>query len=209
MWVIRFSPYGMFGTNSFLAVSDKKNAVLIDAPGNNTEIIETLSRENLTLRYILLTHAHCDHIEGLTELREKTGAEVVIHKNDRNALNNSYYNLTEFFGLPSVNYGGSVKEVSDGDIIRLDGTEIKVIHTPGHTPGSIMYMMEKCVFSGDTIFEGSIGRTDMPGGDISVMRESLRKIAKIAAEHGDYTMYPGHGEITTFKHELEYNPYLK
>ena len=201
-------PFGMFGTNSFIISSDNKNAALIDAPGNTDEILETLETNGLSLKYILLTHGHCDHIYGLADIAEKTGADVYIHENDLEKLSSDRLNLTEFFGIPPVRVFRGAKTFCADDNITLDDIVIKICHTPGHTSGSVMFIADDNIFSGDTLFECGIGRTDMPDGNMTVLRESLKKIALFSGEYDDYKVYPGHGGFTSLKAEKDNNPYL-
>ena len=201
-------PCGMFGTNSFIIYDEKKEAALIDAPGNTEEVLAVLAENDLTLKYILLTHGHCDHIFSLAETAEKTGAEVFIHENDVEKLTSDHLDLTDFFGLPPVRYYHDAKPLHDGDIITVGEIPVKVMHTPGHTSGSVMFIAEGNIFSGDSLFSGGIGRTDMPDGDMSVYRTTLKKIAAFEGEYADYDVYPGHGAYTSLKTEKEYNPYL-
>ncbi len=210
MKIISFPPAGFCGEICYL-VTENKSAALIDAPGNNDRILNRLKEEDCELKLILLTHGHFDHISGLAEIAEETSAEVYISNEDKKLLYDDYLNLAEIFGAPSVKkYEGRVNTFSDGDEIPFEGKKFRVMSTPGHTEGSVLFVIENAIFSGDTLFAGSIGRTDMPGGDLSEMKKSLRKIA--AANFGDYenyTVYSGHTEPTDLNSELRHNPYLK
>lgn len=210
MKIISFPPYGLFGEVCYL-LENNSSAALIDAPGNNDEIMAALNAKNLKLEKILLTHGHVDHIEGLAEIAEKTGAAVYIHPADKPKLSNSVTNLSEYFGLPPVkSYNGNTVDVREGDIIDLNGLPIKVMETPGHTSGSVMYIAGDAVFSGDTLFKGSIGRTDMPDGNNAVMMKTLDKIASAEWELDDYTVYSGHTAPTKLSEEINHTiPYLK
>ena len=210
MKIISFPPYGLFGEVCYL-LENNGSAALIDAPGNNDEIIAALSSNNLKLEKILLTHGHVDHIEGLADIAEKTGAAVYIHPADNPKLCDSVTNLSEYFGLlPVKKYSGETVDVREGDIIDLNGLDIKVMETPGHTSGSVMYIAEDAIFSGDTLFKGSIGRTDMPDGNNALMMKSLDKIASAKWELDDYTVYSGHTAPTKLSEEINHTiPYLK
>ncbi|MGN0693052.1 MAG: MBL fold metallo-hydrolase [Oscillospiraceae bacterium] len=210
MKIISFPPYGLFGEVCYI-IAEGGSAALIDAPGNNDEIMAALSENNLSLKKILLTHGHVDHIEGLADLAEKTGAEVYIHPADKPKLCDIVTNLSEYFGLPPVKkYSGATVDVREGDIIDLNGLSIKVMETPGHTSGSVMYIAEDAVFSGDTLFKGSIGRTDMPDGNNALMMKTLDKIAAADWERDDYTVYSGHTAPTKLSVEINHTiPYLK
>ncbi len=206
MEMIRLKPFGMFGTNSFIIYSGD-SAALIDAPGNTEEITDALAEKGLTLKYILLTHGHCDHIMGLADIAAITGAEVYIHENDLPKLTDDHLNLTEFFGLPPVKYYHGAKTVSNNDTVMLGDTGIKVMSTPGHTSGSVMYIAENMIFSGDTLFAQGVGRTDMPDGSTCTLRGSLKAIAALK-DCDNYDVCPGHGLMTTLGYEKQNNPYL-
>lgn len=208
MEIIKLRPYSMFGTNSYI-IHDGERAALIDAPGNNAEAEKALADNGLRPEKILLTHGHCDHITGLAGMVSDTGAEVFIHEADKSKLSDAYYNLTEYFGLPAIpKPDGKITTVNDGDEIMLGDIVIKVMHTPGHTKGSVMYIAEDVIFSGDTIFCGSIGRTDMPDGDMAAMEKSLKNVAAFVGDHSDYRILAGHGGETTLNREKSTNPYM-
>ena len=154
---------------------------------------------------ILLTHGHFDHTGAVADLKEQTGAKVYIHSKDECMLDDTIKNVA--YLCPGYSYKPFTADVlvSDGDIIRLDEIEFSVMHTPGHTAGSVVYFADNCMFAGDTIFEGSAGRTDFYSGDYIAQRNSL---ARLAALREDYIIYPGHGGSTTLKQEKKFNPYL-
>ncbi|MGN0696990.1 MAG: MBL fold metallo-hydrolase [Oscillospiraceae bacterium] len=210
MKIMTFPPYGPFGEICCI-LAEGGSAALIDAPGNNDEIMAALSANGLKLEKILLTHGHVDHILGLADIAEKTGAAVYIHPADKPKLSDSVTNLSEYFGLPPVKkYSGETIDVREGDIIDLNGLSIRVMETPGHTSGSVMYIAGDVIFSGDTLFKGSIGRTDMNDGNNAVMMKTLDKIASAEWEQGDYTVYSGHTAPTKLSVEIKRTiPYMK
>lgn len=199
---------GMFAVNSYIVISEKGNAALIDAPEGGERILAEIKKSGAVLKKILLTHGHCDHIESLAELAEKTGAEVYIHKFDAPKLTDSRMNLSDFFAMyldaPAKHFDGAIP-VSDGEIISLDELEFRVMHTPGHTSGGVCYILGDVMFSGDTLFRDSIGRTDMSDGDYSVLAKTLSALSEIP---GDYRVLPGHNEETTLSREKAQNPFL-
>lgn len=207
-YIKMFSPYGMFGAISYLAVCDG-TAVMIDAAGNNDEVFGYLEENDIKLEKILLTHGHTDHIAGLAEAAARSGAGVYISKEDRPLLSDSYLNLSEYFGMLSVaEYSGKVIEVEDGSVIDFHGEKIKVVSVPGHTKGSVLYNLGDIIFSGDTLFLESVGRTDMPGGDTAELTKSLEKIKSLFG-NGEYQVLSGHTPPTTMAHEIAENPFFR
>jgi len=147
------------------------------------------------LKYIFLTHCHGDHIGGVTELKERMGGKVLIHRDDADGLNDRKINLTEFMeGFPEIELEADSR-IDDGDLLHIGELEFKVIHTPGHTKGGVsLYQKEqKLLFSGDTLFRGTWGRTDLPTSDFKQIMESITKKLLILPE--DTIVYPGHRKI--------------
>ena len=208
MKIVKIPPRGMFAVNCYIVISEAGNAVLIDAPEGGERILAEIQKNCAVLKKILLTHGHCDHIESLSEIAEKTGAEVYIHKFDASKLTDSRMNLSDFFAMyldaPAKHFDGAIP-VSGGDIISQDELEFRVMHTPGHTSGSVCYIVDDVMFSGDTLFRDSIGRTDMPDGDYSVLAKTLSALSEISE---DYRVLPGHNEETTLRREKAQNPFL-
>jgi hydroxyacylglutathione hydrolase len=197
---------GELETNCYiLGDEDSKEGMIID-PGGDFKIIEkTLKELNLNIKYIILTHGHSDHIGVLSELKKKIGAQILIHKDDAEMLSNPEKNLSVFsynpFSAPVAD-----KLLEDKDKIRTGQIEIEVLHTPGHTEGSISLYTDKIIFSGDLIFYGSVGRTDLPGGSNQKLFRSIQD--KILDKTDDTVIYPGHGPATTVGEERRNNPFL-
>lgn len=203
MTIHKLKPLSMCDTNSYIVGSSQNNAVLIDAPADSDYILETIKTYNLTLKKILLTHGHFDHVGAVADLVDKTNCEVYIHMNDLGKLTNDEFLLTNLFHARGIRKFADAKPLIDGDIIKQDELEFKVIHTPGHTSGSVCYAIENNLFTGDTLFYRSMGRTDMPDGDDIQMLKSLRKLSNIEE---NYIVYPGHMKNSTLEDEKKYNP---
>lgn len=199
--------------NCYIAVGEGccnsacSNVCAVFDPGDNAERIFNRAKNNgLTIEKIILTHAHFDHIMAVNELVALTGAEVIIHKNDLQALYEPSLNLSGLIGHSySVDSDIKVTVVENGDTIKVGGEYLTVISTPGHTPGSACFVCGDILFTGDTLFGSNIGRTDFPGGSIEEMKESLLKLREL---EGDFTLYSGHGGETTLSRERQHNYYL-
>lgn len=189
--------------NCYLAAQDGK-AFVFD-PGDCAErIAETATKNGLEITAIVLTHAHFDHIMATNELAELVGVPVYIHKGDIQALYESSLNLS---GLGAgvdylIDKSTEVIALSEGDTISVGSECFTVMSTPGHTPGSACFVCGDIIITGDTLFAGTIGRTDFPGGDIGEMRRSLTRLRELS---GDYTLYSGHGGQTTLERERAHN----
>jgi len=207
MKIFKLKPLSVCETNSYLVVSEKNNAVLIDAPADADYIMEQISFYGVTLKKIFLTHGHFDHIGAVADLVEKTGCEVYIHVFDKPKLTDDNGMLVDHFRIRGhKKYTGEVHVFTENDILTLDELEFDVLETPGHTSGSVCFICGSNMFSGDTLFARSIGRTDMPDGDYKAIMRSLAKIADLG---GDLNVYPGHMRTTTLNEERRLNPYLR
>ena len=206
-------PTGPLGTNSYIVYSKTgtceapADCVVID-PAASRPIISRLREIGLRCSHILLTHGHFDHIMGVAKLKEEEGAKVFIHKGDATALSGGDGSLAHMAGA-CVAKCEADKTLRDGDRFTAAGLDFLVIHTPGHTPGGVCYVLEKenTIFSGDTLFRLSVGRTDLDGGDSMQLYESIAY--RLFTLQGDYRVYPGHDEPTTLEYERKHNPYMK
>lgn len=194
-----------YAANCYAVISDMNNAALIDAPCNAERILSELASSGASLKMILLTHGHFDHIMAVPELVKKTNAKVYISINDADKLRSSEMSVADYFGIKGFVPFYGEKTVKDGDKLTLDEISFEVIHTPGHTSGCVCYKTEDIIFTGDTLFQMSVGRCDMPDGDWDALQDSLKKLSAIS---GNYKLYPGHGETTELDFERKYNPYL-
>lgn len=191
--------------NCYILNGGEGKAVVID-PGSCPEIIEKeLERLGVTPEKILLTHGHFDHMSGASRLKEKYGAKVYINQNDECMLSDKPKSgalIAPFFEYVPVECDGYLKE---GDVITLGELELKVIETPGHSKGSVCFIAGDSIFTGDTLFCGSVGRTDLYMGDYRELEESLKRLKELSE---DYFLYCGHGEDTTLNEERNFNPFL-
>ncbi|MCL2023991.1 MAG: MBL fold metallo-hydrolase [Oscillospiraceae bacterium] len=200
--IIKTIPTGAIQANSYL-ISSGADAVLVDCGAAEKRLLDAL--EGLKLHAILLTHGHWDHILGVAELKKRTGAAVVIHRLDAPRLTDPALSRAGSYGIAQEKVSGDIMP-KDGEILRYGNIEIRVIHTPGHTPGGLCYRIDRSIFTGDTLFFETCGRIDFPGGDWSAMRESLFRLRDL---DGDFDIYPGHDRATTLAHERVHNRYMQ
>ncbi len=196
---------GQLETNGYLLHIGGNQAIMIDIGENGETVLPVLEKKGWTLKAILLTHGHYDHVAGVETVRKATGAEVFIHEKDALMLENGKANLANQLTRNIYQPVQEYHVLKDGEILEWENRKIQVMHTPGHTSGSVCYFIEDMLFSGDTLFKGSIGRTDL-GGNPQEMKLSLRKIAGLEK---NYFIYPGHFQSSTLENEKKYNPYLR
>ena len=197
---------GDFQCNNYLVVcEDTHEAALIDAGGDYDATMLEVRKANAKLKYVLHTHGHLDHIPGDIELKAKAGAKIFIHQADQ-FLVDKFKDQLMMFGLPDMEIPVVDEYVEDGQIIKVGNLELKVIHTPGHSPGSVCYLVENHLFSGDTLFKDSVGRTDLPGGSYEQLGKSI--VNRLFTLGDEVNVYPGHGAPTTIGHEKRNNPFF-
>lgn len=177
--------------------------VLIDIGDGASTILSYLEKNDLTPKAVLLTHGHYDHIAGVAEVIAKYPAPVYIHTADFSMLQDSRTNLADYLTQKPFHPIQDALTMEDGDVLTFDDITLHVLHTPGHTKGSVCFLGEDVLFTGDTLFRLSRGRTDFPGGSDQEMLASFRKLAAL---EGDYTVYPGHGNASTLFYEKMHNP---
>jgi len=198
---------GELYVNTYIVFKEgHKEAVVIDPGGDLEKILDAIQKNGLHITHILLTHGHFDHIGAVSGLKEKTGAAVCIHAEDADMLVSAEKNLSVLTPSPSAAVPADVL-LKDGDTIDAAGFSVRVLHTPGHSPGSVCYVIEDCLFSGDTLFYMSVGRTDFPGSDVRLLQKSVGQV--LAGLSGDYKVCPGHGESSMLSKEKKRNPFFK
>ena len=204
MKIITVYPRG-FGANTYIITEDGKNAVVIDPAQPRVE--SELIKHGLTAKYVLLTHCHFDHVGGVAPLQQ-SGAKVLCSEQEKSLVGTDA-DLFSAFGAPRSPY--TIQQtLNDNEEIELCGMRVKTLLTPGHTKGSCCYLFTakdggRYLFTGDTLFAGSIGRTDFPTGNLAQMRESLRRLSAL---DGDLPIYAGHNEESTIEQERKNNPFL-
>ena len=194
------------GTNCYILIDkNSAKAAIIDPGGDAEALIKTLAELKVTPTLIINTHGHWDHIGANKPLQQHYGLAIAIHASDAPMLSDGKRNAARFFA--GNGDGGEAKRVlKDGDIIELGALKIEVLHTPGHTPGGICLHLDKLLFSGDTLFNLSIGRTDLTGGDYEAITQSLTRLSALP---DDLLVLPGHGPDSVLGYEKKHNPYLR
>ena len=197
---------GALENNNYLLIDeDSKEAVLFDCTQDSIAIEDTLKEYGAQLKYILLTHGHFDHILGINDFKSKHDCKVLVHEDDK-ILMDSIKEFAANFGLPPADVQKVDGYLTENDIIKIGEHEIKVIHTPGHTKGGVCYLVEDKLFSGDTLFYESVGRTDLPGGSFDELKSNIEQ--KLFTLDENIKVYPGHGWTSTIGHEKINNRFL-
>ena len=188
-------PIGSLQTNCYMAWAEGSDKCILIDPGYEPELLlEQVRLQRKTLEAILLTHGHFDHVGGVKQIAAETGCKVYICAEElKQPLRYS----------DGLHYTDTVAE---GDVLALAGLTLQVLHTPGHTPGCVCYLCGDTLFSGDTLFAGTCGRTDLPGGDFKAIQASLQRLAAL---EGDLRVLPGHGMASSLDIERRYNPYMQ
>ena len=198
---------GMIGTNCYLVINEEtKDTVMVDPGAYPAKLKNAVKEQGLKLKAVLLTHAHFDHIMGIEDFLKAFDVPVYVGREEQPLLADDRLNASSMYGYHCA-YTGA-KALEDGQTVECAGTEIHVIHTPGHTKGSCCYYLkdEGVLFSGDTVFYGSVGRTDFPGGSTAEIVRSLHKLVDSLPEETE--VFPGHDASTTIGYEKRYNPFV-
>lgn len=203
--IVQFPGRGI-GSNCYLYWDDEgENAVVIDPSASPETTASVFGHAIPYIRAILLTHAHADHMMALSKWKEATGAPILIGRFDRYAMRDPNANVAALIGLPNGDFGDADGSLDDGEKIPVGRKTLTVIHTPGHTAGSVCYLTSDALFSGDTLFSlGGVGRTDFFGGSDEALAESVKELLSLPAS---LTVYPGHGPQTTIARERIYHLY--
>lgn len=197
---------GPFQSNCYILADGAGGPAVVVDPGDEARrILSVIRSRSLTVSHILLTHGHLDHIGAVRAVKEATGAAVCIHPLDAPMLDSPEQNLSAGSGRP-VTAPGPDRLLEEGDELQVGGLRIRVLHTPGHTPGGVCLLLDDRILSGDTLFAGTIGRSDFPGGDMDQLLASIR--AKLLPLPDDLLVYPGHGDATAIGEERQGNPFL-
>lgn len=198
---------GIYAANCYLLGCEKTNeAAVIDPGGDADDILKKINKNVLDVKYIILTHGHGDHIGAVREIKEKTGGKILIHSKDEALLKDAEKNLSSLMSGPDVSLTAD-RLLNDGDIVDVGELELKIIHTPGHTPGGISIKVEDVLITGDTLFAGSIGRTDFEGGSFEKIIKSIKN--KLLIYDDSTKVLPGHGPASTIGNERAKNPFLR
>jgi glyoxylase-like metal-dependent hydrolase (beta-lactamase superfamily II) len=194
------------GVNAYVVSgSDTGDGVVIDPGAFTSELSEYTASRNIRVHYVLNTHGHFDHIGGNADAVAATGAPLVCHRDDASRLTDPVLNGAAMFGVPGTSPPPD-RLVKDGDTLEAGSLGIQVIHTPGHTPGGVCFLIGEDLFSGDTLFAGGVGRVDLPGGNGAELMRSIRD--KLLALPPDTRVHPGHGPKTTIGRERVSNPFI-
>lgn len=201
-------PGGPIPTNCYLLTDEETGLTAVIDPGFESETLTAgvLAAGKDKVPYILLTHAHFDHITGVERIRKLTGAEVFLHEKELPFVSDGSLNVSAAFSGASIAPFPVEHPMTDGDRISLGSLSIQVLHTPGHTVGGCCFLVEDALFTGDTLMQMSCGRTDFPTGNYAEIQKSLQRLAQLP---GDYHVYPGHGPESTLSFERKYNSFLE
>ncbi len=197
---------GPIATNCYVVEPGDGSCIVLDIPEEIGKLTAYLEANALTVSAILLTHGHYDHIGGVARIQKAYQAPVYVHAADAAMLTSEKESMATWLANQPFDPVTKFQTIQDGETISIGSLSFHVLHTPGHTSGSVCYQCEDVLFSGDTLFRLSRGRTDFPGGSDADMLQSLKRLYDLP---GDYTVYPGHNEATTLQYERDHNPNMR
>jgi glyoxylase-like metal-dependent hydrolase (beta-lactamase superfamily II) len=204
--IIKKLAVGPIMANCFIVGCRQTHAAVVIDPGDEANrILIALAEAKLTVKHIINTHGHFDHVGANKRMKAATGAPILIHALDAPMLN-MLARSAAAWGMSAEDSPSPDRLLEEGDIIDVGSIRFQVIHTPGHTPGGVSLLADRCLFVGDTLFAGSVGRTDFPGGDFDVLKASIQK--KLFALEDDVKVFTGHGPETTIGEEKRHNPFV-
>lgn len=197
---------GDYQANCYIAYcKETLEGIIIDPGAEPEKILDLVEKNRIDIKFIVLTHGHGDHIGGVERIKEELGLGLYIHEDDKELLEDSSKNLSNIMSVGAVQLEAD-KLIKDGDILEFGHQKAQVIHTPGHTRGGICLKIGEHLFTGDTLFKGSVGRSDLYGGDHVTLINSIKN--KLLVLNGHMKVWPGHGDASTINEEKLYNPYL-
>lgn len=204
---IKRIPAGIYAANCYIIYSENtKDGIVIDPGGDLDDILKFINENELNIKYIILTHGHADHIGGVIELKETLSVPLMIHEDDKEMLVDGNKNLSTMMAMGTIEIEPD-NLLKDGDIIEFGDEKAEIIHTPGHTKGGICIKIGDNIITGDTLFSGSIGRTDLLGGDYETIIKSIK--SKLIIYPDNVQIFPGHGASSTIGKEKVSNPFLR
>lgn len=205
--ILEVLPVGQLDANCYIiGCEETKEAAVIDPGGDAPDIIDLINSLGLNVKYIICTHGHADHVGGVDGVKNATGAKVLIHREDADMLTDPKKNLSAYIGHNLVLQPAD-QLVADGDTLKVGQLELEILNIPGHSRGGICIKVEDVVFSGDTLFARSIGRSDFPGGNHNDLIRGIK--TKLLTLPGNTRVYPGHGPDTLVEYEQNHNPFLR
>lgn len=203
-------PLGPLGTNCYIVMNEKKECIIFDPGEEGVKLVQFIKSNQLKPLAVLLTHAHFDHIGAVDDVRDAFGIEAYIHEKEKKWLADPILNGSQKFMMRTATKQRPAEHViSEEGTLKISDFIFEVFETPGHSPGSISFYLREAgyLFSGDVLFKGSVGRTDLAGGSMDVLMKSIEQ--KILTLPRNTIVFPGHGEITLIEDEVDYNPFLK
>lgn len=206
--IVRGIVVGSFAENCWIIGNRRSGEAICVDPGDSADEVLALARDmGVRIRYIANSHAHIDHVLGVRGVRDATDAKFLLHPGDLDLARGTAESAKRWMGVEIESPPDPDAFIADGDEIDIDGLKLTVLHTPGHTRGSVCFYADGIVFAGDTLFQGSIGRTDLPGGDYDEEMASI--VERLLVLPDDTIVLPGHMEQTTIGHERQRNPYVR